>query len=59
MFTLDTSTLSGEGNVRTRVRTGGFARWFQIRFRQSSARAVTLLGFLLTLVSAGERRGDS
>lgn len=58
-FTLGTSTLSGTADTRTRQRLSGFARWFQFRFLHTAQRAMTLLGFDVRVVPAGERRGDS
>lgn len=58
-FTLDTSTLGGSEDAKTRVRLTGFARWFQFRLQHTAQAALTLVGFVAYVVSAGERRGDA
>lgn len=55
-FVLDTSTLAGDPDQIAYQRLEGFGRWWQFKVRFTSSRAFTFLGYVLSVVTAGERR---
>lgn len=53
-FTLDTSTLGGEGDaIKTQV-IEGLARWAQFKVTHAEKKAFTFLGLWIYVDSAGE-----